>query len=64
MTPVKLSSSGSSRRRFPALCLGILKRQRFANARRNVVTGLALDAGFIQPRADVGKIAAGRNLKR
>jgi hypothetical protein len=39
--------------------LGILERQRFANAGRDVVAPLALEAGLRQPCGDRVKVAAG-----
>ena len=49
---------------FERGAFGILKRQRFANARRDVVTPFALDPGFVQACGDICKVAAGRDLKR
>ena len=59
-----VGSEGAVREDFERGALGILERQRFANAGRDVVAPLALDAGLAQPRGDRVKIASGSDLQR
>ena len=49
---------------FERGALGILGRQRFANAGRDVVAQLALETRLRQPSGERVKVAAGRDLKR
>ncbi|MGD0024761.1 MAG: hypothetical protein ABSC37_09070 [Xanthobacteraceae bacterium] len=55
---------GEIGKNFQRGALGILERDSLADARRDVASPLAVDAGLLQPRGDLAEIASRRDLER